>query len=246
MPARRGTRRTAMPTGLQSKLSFHSNDQNRVTKASQVPHNAKSPSQKGPSSHNDLHRYDRKSEPELESVAANCAIKQQVEAETSPSAPLRDVPFTSVRSSRDTDLLGDRVHFKTLVTTGGHTDSGWLGDEEIQARKISANQIHQYWRNKEAERLAPRVHQQDLSTHEKILREWDMSGQYGPCIGISRLKRWKRANLLKLNPPIEVLAVLFKEMDGDDPAKSQRAHVDELMSSRFAETSRERVVDNSS
>jgi hypothetical protein len=57
-----------------------------------------------------------------------------------------------------------------------------------------------------------------------------------PCIGIVRLKRWKRANMLGLKPPIEVLAVLLKEMDGGDAAKSQRAHVDDLMSSRFVET----------
>ena len=34
---------------------------------------------------------------------------------------------------------------------------------------------------------------------------------------------------------MEVLAVLLKQMDAGD-TKSQRAHVDELMSSRFVET----------
>jgi DNA polymerase delta subunit 4 len=53
-----------------------------------------------------------------------------------------------------------------------------------------------------------------------------------PCIGISRLQRWKRASTLGLSPPIQVLAVLLKE----DDKKVQRAHVDELMSGRFAET----------
>jgi DNA polymerase delta subunit 4 len=57
-----------------------------------------------------------------------------------------------------------------------------------------------------------------------------------PCIGIARLKRWKRANALGLDPPIEVLAVLLKEMEEGGAAKSQRAHVDELLSSRFVET----------
>jgi DNA polymerase delta subunit 4 len=57
-----------------------------------------------------------------------------------------------------------------------------------------------------------------------------------PCIGIARLKRWKRANVLGLKPPIEVLAVLLREMDGADGAKVQRAYVDSLMSSRFTET----------
>lgn len=46
-----------------------------------------------------------------------------------------------------------------------------------------------------------------------------------PCIGIARIKRWRRANMLKLNPPIEVLAVLLK--DGN---VCERAHMDELLS----------------
>jgi DNA polymerase delta subunit 4 len=58
---------------------------------------------------------------------------------------------------------------------------------------------------------------------------------FKPCIGIARTKRWRRANTLGLNPPIEVLAVLLKESDKDS-SKMQRAHVDELMSSRFIET----------
>ncbi|KAH0385304.1 hypothetical protein KCU89_g17196, partial [Aureobasidium melanogenum] len=88
---------------------------------------------------------------------------------------------------------------------------------------------------KEAERKSPRVHQQGLDVSEKILREFDMSGQYGPCIGIARVKRWRRANTLGLNPPIEVLAVLLEASD-KDKSSMQRAHVDELMSSRFIET----------
>lgn len=94
------------------------------------------------------------------------------------------------------------------------------------------------------------VHQGDLDLEEKILRHFDLSSQYGvcsdalhqdsfciwptrssanicfqPCIGIARVKRWRRANMLKLNPPIEVLAVLLQ----DENAK-ERAHMDELLS----------------
>jgi len=29
--------------------------------------------------------------------------------------------------------------------------------------------------------MAPRVHQQALGLHEKVLREWDTSSQYGVC-----------------------------------------------------------------
>lgn len=46
------------------------------------------------------------------------------------------------------------------------------------------------------------------------------------------MKRWKRAQNLGLEPPIEVLAVLLKE-EGKNNTRAERAHVDELMSSRF-------------
>jgi DNA polymerase delta subunit 4 len=58
--------------------------------------------------------------------------------------------------------------------------------EEDQARRISDAAIKKYWAAKEKQRTAPRVHQQDLSLHEKILREFDMSAHYGvslPLIG---------------------------------------------------------------
>jgi DNA polymerase delta subunit 4 len=40
---------------------------------------------------------------------------------------------------------------------------------------------------------------------------------------------------LGLKPPIEVLSVLLKEMDGSNGAKVQRAYVDSLMTSRLVE-----------
>ena len=79
------------------------------------------------------------------------------------------------------------------------------------------------------------VHQQDLSIHEKVLRHFDLCSQYGPSIGIPRIKRWRRANTLGLNPPVEVLAVLMKEQDKAQSKEwlGQRAYLDELMSSRY-------------
>lgn len=51
--------------------------------------------------------------------------------------------------------------------------------EEDAARRITEPSIKKYWAAKEAQRKAPRVHQQDLGVHEKILREFDMSAHYG-------------------------------------------------------------------
>ncbi|KAL8647630.1 MAG: hypothetical protein Q9210_005440, partial [Variospora velana] len=92
---------------------------------------------------------------------------------------------------------------------GGEQDD----DAEEKARKVSEAAVKRYWRAKEGERKAPRVHQQQLSLHEKILRHFDLSSQYGPCVGIPRVRRWKRAQGLGLQPPIEVLAVLVKERE---------------------------------
>ena len=51
--------------------------------------------------------------------------------------------------------------------------------EEFEAEKVLAAQINRYWRARETERLAARVHQEDLSIEEKILRLFDMSSQFG-------------------------------------------------------------------
>ncbi|KAJ4379607.1 hypothetical protein N0V86_004788 [Didymella sp. IMI 355093] len=105
--------------------------------------------------------------------------------------------------------------------------------EDEAARRITEAAIEKYWTAKEKQRLAPRIHQNDLSLHEKVLREFDMSAQYGPCTGIARLKRWKRANRFDLDPPIEVLAVLLKEQESaKDKLAVQRSHVDELLNTR--------------
>ncbi|KAJ5604190.1 hypothetical protein N7537_007146 [Penicillium hordei] len=98
-------------------------------------------------------------------------------------------------------------------------------EEDKRALKLNKQDIWRYWQAQEQTRKAPRAHQQGMDVEEKILRHFDLSSQYGPCVGIARVKRWRRANLLKLNPPIEVLAVLLKGKN-----TNERAHIDELLS----------------
>lgn len=101
-------------------------------------------------------------------------------------------------------------------------------DVELKAEKVTDAAIQRYWRKLEAQRMAKRVHQENLTTGEKVLRYFDVSSHYGPCIGITRIRRWQRAQRLGLNPPIEVLAVLLKE-EAKDNKTIQRAHIDEIM-----------------
>ncbi|KAK2071997.1 hypothetical protein P8C59_006378 [Phyllachora maydis] len=125
--------------------------------------------------------------------------------------------------------------------TGSHLLSGSLDGKvrvwdvnqdkselEIKATILDDRAIQEYWKELESQRKAKRVHQDSLPMSEKILRYFDVSSQYGPCVGLSRLKRWQRAERLGLKPPIEVLAVLLKDDTRKDEA-SQQAHMDYIL-----------------
>mmetsp|Transcript_11987 Transcript_11987/g.33722 ORF Transcript_11987/g.33722 Transcript_11987/m.33722 type:complete len:118 (+) Transcript_11987:310-663(+) len=53
---------------------------------------------------------------------------------------------------------------------------------------------------------------------EHVLRQFDLSSKYGPCIGMTRLERWERADKLGLDPPEAVEAILRRAV-----AESKRA-----------------------
>ncbi|KAF3929644.1 hypothetical protein ABW20_dc0108488 [Dactylellina cionopaga] len=84
-----------------------------------------------------------------------------------------------------------------------------------EAYAITAEQIKNYHQNIQSSRIGPPVHQEGLTEYEKVLRHFDLSSQYGPCTGISRFKRWNRADRFGLEPPIEVLAVMLKAELGE-------------------------------
>ncbi|KAA8540153.1 hypothetical protein F0562_026845 [Nyssa sinensis] len=44
--------------------------------------------------------------------------------------------------------------------------------------------------------------------NEEVLRQFDMNMVYGPCLGMSRLARWERANSMGLDPPEDVERLL--------------------------------------
>lgn len=52
-------------------------------------------------------------------------------------------------------------------------------DLELKAENLSDAAITRYWRKVESEMMSKRVHQEDLSTGEKVLRYFDVSSQYG-------------------------------------------------------------------
>ncbi|WOO78943.1 DNA polymerase delta subunit 4 [Vanrija pseudolonga] len=54
-----------------------------------------------------------------------------------------------------------------------------------------------------------------------ILRVFDMTSKYGPCVGMTRLERWERAKKWGLNPPEEVKAILLTQQGEDDTSYRQ-------------------------
>ncbi|XP_071415321.1 DNA polymerase delta subunit 4 [Pithys albifrons albifrons] len=46
-----------------------------------------------------------------------------------------------------------------------------------------------------------------------MLRRFDLSWEYGPCTGITRLQRWERAQALGLSPPGPVRDALLEHRD---------------------------------
>ncbi|KAL8907352.1 MAG: hypothetical protein Q9207_001470 [Kuettlingeria erythrocarpa] len=174
----------------QSTLAFGGRS-NKITKPSVPP-----PSSKKASKPNERQTKD---------------ISQVIEDET-PAAEADEVKDEVV--DEDQSLAEGRETTFAIREREARKEEEAVDPAEEKARTVSDAAVKRYWRAKEEERKAPRVHQQQLSLHEKILRHFDLSSQYGPCVGIPRMRRWKRAEGLGLKPPIEVLAVLVKEQDG--------------------------------
>ncbi|KAK0110592.1 hypothetical protein ONS96_002195 [Cadophora gregata f. sp. sojae] len=159
------------------------------------------------------------------------SIKQEAEAEPEPK---KELVAEEVKAELDTGHVDSSaaVSQQAKAEIVAQAQGDGKSEDVIKAEKVTDAQVKKYWREREGERRTKRVHQEELGVEEKILRLFDMSSQYGPAIGIARMKRWTRAQKLGLAPPIEVLAVLLKEeKKGND--KIERAYVDELMSSKF-------------
>ncbi|KAH9958817.1 DNA polymerase delta, subunit 4-domain-containing protein, partial [Russula dissimulans] len=80
------------------------------------------------------------------------------------------------------------------------------------------------------------VHAENQSPVHHILRIFDLSYEYGPSIGVTRLERWERAAALGLNPPAEespaellrVRDILMTKEGSEDPRLKQNVLHDEV------------------
>lgn len=63
---------------------------------------------------------------------------------------------------------------------------------------------------------------------ERRLREWDMNSRFGPCMSMTRLERWQRADKLSMDPPVFIYNVIktFPELK-DESVWHNRIHPSE-------------------
>lgn len=62
---------------------------------------------------------------------------------------------------------------------------------------------------------------------EQLLRKFDMEPMYGPCRGLNREERWRRAHAMGLCPPAEVMAALQLNPQNSMSVFDQRFNPDE-------------------
>ncbi|KAG7094172.1 hypothetical protein E1B28_007782 [Marasmius oreades] len=67
----------------------------------------------------------------------------------------------------------------------------------------------------------PLVHAENQNNIHHILRVFDMNYEYGPCVGLTRLERWERAEALGLKPPVQIRDILLTRQGIEDTDLAQ-------------------------
>jgi DNA polymerase delta subunit 4 len=173
-PKRRASDRTTSASRQQSTLSFNGKN-TRVTKPShQSLQNGKSLAAEKKEIILD-EALSRASSLQPENDVAD-KLKETTTNKATKQEPEEEILTGGVKVE---DVLGGRAQTSDVGAVGGPVGSGWVSDEEARARKMSDAQIKKFWREQESLRLVPRVHQEDLDVHERVLRLWDVSNTYG-------------------------------------------------------------------
>ncbi|KIJ55534.1 hypothetical protein M422DRAFT_24100 [Sphaerobolus stellatus SS14] len=97
-------------------------------------------------------------------------------------------------------------------------------DDEVQTKRMTldpgdkAGLYKRYYKEVKKELgPVPPIHSKGQSKVYKMLRVFDNTYDYGPCVGLTRLERWERAEAMNLNPPPEVRDILLTEQGRTDP-----------------------------
>nr|CAG8491087.1 12081_t:CDS:2 [Entrophospora candida] len=83
-------------------------------------------------------------------------------------------------------------------------------DNNIAAKVDVATTSSSIARSSSSYSVGPKLvlHYDNLSEENKFLIAFDLNYKFGPCVGITRLQRWDRANKHGLQPPAQVKELL--------------------------------------
>jgi len=116
--------------------------------------------------------------------------------------------------SSDIESVTDDDDFEPLETPGSKLDEG---------------RYEAYHRSMKPMRgIARPIHTEGQTRVHEILRIFDLTDEYGPCVGVSRLRRWERAHKAGLNPPIQIKEILDTIEGQKDETYSQNVFYHEV------------------
>jgi DNA polymerase delta subunit 4 len=97
-------------------------------------------------------------------------------------ALLESISHTDLSAEAEPDLKEPTTAELSIAEQAEAEAKAPLTPEEEEASQVKDAQIKKYWLKKESLRKAPRVHQERLSLHEKVCREFDTDGRFGVSI----------------------------------------------------------------
>ncbi|THU93885.1 hypothetical protein K435DRAFT_779659 [Dendrothele bispora CBS 962.96] len=165
------------------------------------------------------------------SSAANITSKTK----TRPSSAITDdsIELTSSSSSSSDDEIEsidpEEVEVKVDITknvkkemasgkgTQKATPISVVSSEKRPQLRLNDKRWNKVWNHARSkmDNLQP-IHGEEDNKFHQILRVFDMSYEYGPCVGVTRLERWERASSLGLNPPVEIRDILLTQQGMED------------------------------
>ena len=155
-----------------------------------------------------------------DSSMAKGTIKRQGSAAAFSSFRVsKSTPASNIKKHTKNDSKSVKVE-KVLASTDieppsvDHTTSSLSSDSKTEEEEIVRPVLDEndpmfqaLAKQISALRKTPQIHT-TTSTINTILRDFDLTGRYGPCVGITRLDRFKRAEKMNLKPPPEVGLIL--------------------------------------
>ncbi|KZV81731.1 DNA polymerase delta, subunit 4 [Exidia glandulosa HHB12029] len=102
-------------------------------------------------------------------------------------------------------------------------------DEEAEELKLNDAQwlAPLAWANAKTEKKST-IHSKSQNKIDHILRVFDNSHEYGPCVGLTRMQRWERAQNMGMDPPQEIRDILLTRQGAEETRYSQTCFYGEV------------------